>query len=73
MTVQQIANMAPKAAADGVQAFYEAHPYPPPVEELDSYRQRWQDRDRRRAGHLTRMVLTKPANRRRRPGERRGN
>jgi hypothetical protein len=34
MTVQQIANMAPNAAADEVQTFYEAHPYPPPVEAL---------------------------------------
>ena len=36
-------------AADEVQAFYDAHPYPPPVKDLDSYRQLWQDKDRRRA------------------------
>jgi SAM-dependent methyltransferase len=32
-----------------VQAFYERYPYPPPVDDLDGYRQRWQDRERRRA------------------------
>jgi SAM-dependent methyltransferase len=32
-----------------VQAFYDAHPYPPPVEGLEDYRQRWQDEHRRRA------------------------
>ena len=34
---------------DAVQAFYDLHPYPPPVEDLDSYRRRWQDENRRRA------------------------
>jgi SAM-dependent methyltransferase len=34
-------------AADEVQAFYDAHPYPPPVEDIDGYRQRWQDEGRR--------------------------
>ena len=29
--------------------FYERYPYPPPIETLDNYRQRWQDRNRRRA------------------------
>jgi SAM-dependent methyltransferase len=37
--------------ADAVQAFYDAHPYPPPVEDLDSYRQRWGDEGRRRADY----------------------
>ena len=32
-----------------VQAFYDAHPYPPPLEELDGYRRRWQDAGQRRA------------------------
>jgi SAM-dependent methyltransferase len=32
-----------------VQAFYERYPYPPPVDDLEAYRQRWQDRARRRA------------------------
>jgi len=32
-----------------VQVFYDLHPYPPPVDDLDGYRQRWQDKGRRRA------------------------
>ncbi len=34
-----------------VRAFYEQHPYPPPVENLDQYRRRWQDPKRRRADY----------------------
>jgi len=36
-----------------VQAFYERYPYPPPVEDLDGYRLRWQDRQRRRCDFHT--------------------
>ncbi len=36
-------------AQQAVQAFYDAHPYPPPLEDLDGYRRRWQDAGRRRA------------------------
>jgi SAM-dependent methyltransferase len=48
---------APSADAAGVaeevRAFYERHPYPPPVDSLDRYRQRWDDGQRRRAdSHL---------------------
>lgn len=32
-----------------VQDFYERYPYPRPVDDLDDYRRRWQDRRRRRA------------------------
>jgi SAM-dependent methyltransferase len=32
-----------------VKAFYEEHPYPPPVDDLEGYRRRWQAEDRRRA------------------------
>src|SRR3954470_10846511 len=35
--------------AQKVQAFYERHPYPPPVDSLEKYRLLWQDRQRRRA------------------------
>ena len=38
--------------AEEVRAFYERHPYPPAVENLDRYRQRWDDRQRRRADSL---------------------
>lgn len=34
-----------------VRAFYERHPYPPPVEDLEAYRRHWQDPERRRADH----------------------
>jgi SAM-dependent methyltransferase len=36
-------------AAVEVQAFYDRHPYPPPIDDLDTYRRRWQDGQRRRA------------------------
>jgi SAM-dependent methyltransferase len=39
------------AAAARVQAFYERHPYPGPVDSLDQYRQLWADPQRRRADH----------------------
>ena len=32
-----------------VREFYQRHPYPPPVENLDRYRERWDDTQRRRA------------------------
>jgi SAM-dependent methyltransferase len=35
--------------AEEVREFYERHPYPPPVDDLDNYRKRWDDRQRRRA------------------------
>jgi SAM-dependent methyltransferase len=37
------------AVAEKVRAFYERHPYPPPVDSLEKYRLLWQDRKRRRA------------------------
>jgi SAM-dependent methyltransferase len=39
------------AVAERVRAFYERHPYPPPVDGLDGYRRAWQDPGRRRADH----------------------
>jgi len=38
-------------AGDEVQAFYDRHPYPPPVVDLDRYRQLWQGGDRLRADY----------------------
>jgi SAM-dependent methyltransferase len=40
------------ASADQVGAFYETHPYPPPVDDLDAYRRNWDDRRRRAESHL---------------------
>ena len=34
-----------------VQDFYERYPYPRPVDSLDNYQRRWQDRNRRRGDH----------------------
>ncbi|HBY07229.1 MAG TPA: class I SAM-dependent methyltransferase, partial [Chloroflexi bacterium] len=34
---------------DPIQDFYDRHPYPPPVSDLDAYRQLWQDGTRLRA------------------------
>jgi len=38
-------------AAEEVRDFYERYPYPRPVDSLDKYRLRWQDRQRRRADY----------------------
>ena len=38
-------------AGDAVRAFYDLHPYPPPVDDLEGYRQRWQDEGKRRADY----------------------
>jgi SAM-dependent methyltransferase len=35
--------------ATTVRDFYERYPYPRPIDDLDNYRRRWQDRNRRRA------------------------
>jgi SAM-dependent methyltransferase len=37
------------AAPDAVRAFYSAHPYPPPVDNLDRARDEWRDANRHRA------------------------
>ena len=40
------------AIASQVRDFYEAHPYPPPVDDLQAYRQVWDDERRRAEAHL---------------------
>ena len=40
--------MDPVSIADEVREFYQRHPYPPPVENLDRYRERWNDTQRQR-------------------------
>jgi SAM-dependent methyltransferase len=40
------------AIARQVSAFYERHPYPPPIDDLPAYRQAWDDRRRRAESHL---------------------
>jgi SAM-dependent methyltransferase len=39
------------AATTQVKNFYERHPYPPPVRDLDAYQRLWEDPQRRRADH----------------------
>jgi SAM-dependent methyltransferase len=49
--MQEVSSFA-SGMSQEVRAFYELHPYPPPVDDLDRYRQSW-DADRRRAeSHL---------------------
>ena len=53
MTGSEPRQRTPEAAAEAVRAFYERHPYPPPVADLDRYRRTWSDPHKRRAdAHL---------------------
>src|SRR5450755_3566523 len=51
MTNAEAPNVDADAVAAQVRAFYEAHPYPPAIDNLDGYRERWRDRQRLRADH----------------------
>ncbi len=42
------------AIAAQVSEFYDRHPYPPPVDDLDAYRRAWDERRRRADAHLFR-------------------
>ena len=41
--------MQSSIVAREVRDFYERYPYPPPIDDLEATRRRWQDRERRRA------------------------
>jgi SAM-dependent methyltransferase len=41
--------VCPSAVSSEVEDFYDRYPYPPPIDELETYRRRWQDAQRRRA------------------------
>ncbi len=45
--------------ADAIQEFYEKHPYPLPIEDLDSHREAWKNPNKRRA-EFYRFWLDKP-------------
>jgi SAM-dependent methyltransferase len=48
---QQINSTPLPGSPDRVQDFYDRYPYPRPVDSLEKYRRRWQDRARRRADY----------------------
>jgi SAM-dependent methyltransferase len=52
MNGNELPGAAGTAIARQVSAFYECHPYPPPVDDLQAYRQIWDDRRRRAESHL---------------------
>src|SRR6516165_8101965 len=49
----------PADPTDPVRAFYDAHPYPPPIGDLSPRRERYQDPDRLRAQSLLLWPLKK--------------
>jgi SAM-dependent methyltransferase len=44
-------NATPNKVSDEIQAFYDRHPYPPPVADLDAYRQLWKQGGRLRVDY----------------------
>ena len=48
-------------SADAVRAFYESHPYPAPLRDLDRHRALYQNPDRRRALSLLLWPTEKPS------------
>jgi SAM-dependent methyltransferase len=51
---------APTDRADAVRAFYEGHPYPAPIGDLDRHRELYRNPDRRRASSLLLWPTQKP-------------
>jgi SAM-dependent methyltransferase len=53
MNEHDAGNAEADRVAESVRAFYERHPYPPPVDDLDRYKRTWDDSARRRVeSHL---------------------
>ena len=52
MSDEEASRAAGEAIATQVTAFYESHPYPPPVDDLEAYRKLWDDPRRRANSHL---------------------
>ena len=50
----------PTDPADAVRAFYESHPYPAPIGNLDQHRALYRNPDRRRASSLLLWPTEKP-------------
>jgi 2-polyprenyl-3-methyl-5-hydroxy-6-metoxy-1,4-benzoquinol methylase len=52
MPRQETRTPVPSDPADAVRAFYESHPYPAPIDNLDRHRELYRNPDRRRAASL---------------------
>jgi SAM-dependent methyltransferase len=52
MSDDEVPAAASAVLAGQVTAFYERHPYPPPVDDLEAYRRLWDDRRRQADSHL---------------------
>ena len=52
MTFDEVEGMPAEAISRKVASFYNRHPYPPPVDDLDSYRRWWNDDHRHADSHL---------------------
>src|SRR6516165_10156467 len=55
-----VASLAQRESADAVRAFYESHPYPAPLRDLDRHRELYRNPDRRRALSLLLWPLEEP-------------
>src|SRR6516165_3068698 len=55
-----VAALAEQDPADAVRAFYESHPYPAPLRDLDRHRELYRNPDRRRALSLLLWPTEKP-------------
>src|SRR3954447_19100415 len=51
MSQQQEHHSTLPGVSEEVRDFYERYPYPQPVDDLEKYRQLWQDQERRRADY----------------------
>ena len=68
MAREETRTPAPTDPADAVRAFYESHPYPAPLGNLDRHRELYRNPDRRRAQSLLLWPTEKPRANRRDPG-----
>jgi SAM-dependent methyltransferase len=60
MTRQETKTPVPVDPADAVRDFYESHPYPAPIDDLDRHRELYRNPDRRRAASLLLWPTEKP-------------
>jgi SAM-dependent methyltransferase len=51
MNAPELLDTAPVETVDELQAFYDRYPYPPPVTDLNQYRQLWEEGDRLHVDH----------------------